>query len=87
VGWKGVELYYLRHSALTVLAESPFNSSNTVTLRYRHPQADAIERAFGKLARGHNFGHIAQLQGSAGEGSQRGESTDAERVKMAGPEK
>ena len=25
------------------------------------PQADAIERAFGKMAVGHNFGHIANL--------------------------
>ena len=55
-GWKGFEPYCLRHSALTMLAESGCDaftlariaghSSITITQRYCHPQADAIERAF-----------------------------------------
>ncbi len=55
-GWKGFEPYCLRHSALTMLAESGCDaftlariaghSSITITRRYCHPQADAIERAF-----------------------------------------
>ena len=64
------EPYCLRHSALTRLAESGCDaftlariaghSSITITQRYCHPQADAIERAFGKLAGGHNFRHNAE---------------------------
>jgi site-specific recombinase XerD len=52
--------YCLRHTALTRLAESGCDaftlariaghSSITITQRYCHPQADAIERAFTKLA-------------------------------------
>jgi len=57
-GFKGFEIYCLRHSALTMLAESGCDaftlariaghSSITITQRYCHPQADAIERAFQK---------------------------------------
>jgi len=52
--------YCLRHTALTRLAEAGCDaftlariaghSSITITQRYCHPQADAIERAFSKLA-------------------------------------
>jgi integrase len=52
--------YCLRHTALTDLATlgcDPFtlakiagHSSITITQRYCHPQADAIERAFGEMA-------------------------------------
>jgi integrase len=61
-GVKPFEPYCLRHTALTRLAESGCDaftlariaghSSITITQRYCHPQADAIERAFGKLAGG-----------------------------------
>lgn len=61
------EPYCLRHTALTRLAEAGCDaftlariaghSSITITQRYCHPQADAIARAFAKLAGGHNFGH------------------------------
>jgi len=54
--------YCLRHTALTRLAESGCDaftlariaghSSITITQRYCHPQADAIERAFSKLTCG-----------------------------------
>jgi integrase len=70
-GFSGFEIYCLRHSALTMLAESGCDaftlariaghSSITITQRYCHPQADAIERAFGKLAGGHKIGHSTQL--------------------------
>jgi len=53
---KRFEPYVLRHTALTRLAESGCDaftlariaghSSITITQRYIHPQADAIERAF-----------------------------------------
>ena len=59
--------YSLRHTALTRLAESGCDaftlariaghSSITITQRYCHPQAEAVERAFAKLAGGHNIGH------------------------------
>jgi integrase len=59
---KRFEPYCLRHTALTRLAESGCDaftlariaghSSITITQRYCHPQADAIERAFSKLAGG-----------------------------------
>jgi site-specific recombinase XerD len=62
-GLKAFEPYCLRHSALTRLAENGCDaftlariaghSSITITQRYCHPQADAIERAFGKLASAH----------------------------------
>lgn len=61
-GWTGFEPYCLRHSALTMLAESGCNaftlariaghSSITITQRYCHPQADAIERAFNRVQAG-----------------------------------
>jgi site-specific recombinase XerD len=53
------EPYCLRHTALTNLGEAGCDaftlariaghSSITITQRYVHPQADAIERAFAKL--------------------------------------
>jgi integrase len=56
---KPFEPYCLRHTALTRLAESGCDaftlariaghSSITITQRYCHPQADAIERAFSKM--------------------------------------
>jgi integrase len=52
--------YVLRHTALTQLAQAGCDaftlariaghSSITITQRYIHPQADAIERAFAPLA-------------------------------------
>ncbi len=67
VGLKPFEPYCLRHTALTRLADSGCDaftlariaghSSIAITQRYCHPQADAISRAFKKLADGHNFGH------------------------------
>jgi integrase len=70
-GFQGFEPYCLRHSALTRLAESGCDaftlariaghSSITITQRYCHPQADAIERAFGNLSGGHKIGHTAEL--------------------------
>jgi len=63
------EPYCLRHTALTRLGESGCDvftlariaghSSITITQRYVHPQADAIERAFSKLG-GHKSGHRAE---------------------------
>jgi integrase len=60
------EPYVMRHTALTRLGESGCDvftlariaghSSITITQRYVHPQADAIERAFSKLG-GHKTGH------------------------------
>jgi hypothetical protein len=43
------------------LARIAGHSSITITQRYCHPQADAIERAFGKLSGGHNIGHSREL--------------------------
>jgi integrase len=76
-GFKAFEPYCLRHSALTFLAENGCDaftlariaghSSITITQRYCHPQADAIERAFTKLAGRHSIGHSVGrpiLQGS-----------------------
>lgn len=61
------EPYCLRHSALTRLAEAGCDaftlariaghSSITITQRYCHPQAEAIQSAFQKMAGGHNSGH------------------------------
>jgi integrase len=58
-GVKPFEPYCIRHTALTRLAESGCDaftlakiaghSSITITQRYCHPQAEAIERAFAKL--------------------------------------
>jgi integrase len=74
------EPYVMRHTALTRLGESGCDvftlariaghSSITITQRYVHPQADAIERAFSKLG-GHKTGHteeITQLQPAPGTG-------------------
>jgi integrase len=83
-GWKGFEPYCLRHSALSMLAASGCDaftlariaghSSITITQRYCHPQADAIERAFGNLASrhvgGHKIGHTAKLRERVDSGSQ-----------------
>jgi hypothetical protein len=70
-GCKQFEIYCLRHSALTMLAESGCDaftlariaghSAITITQRYCHPQADAIERAFGNLPGGHKIGHSQEL--------------------------
>ena len=59
-GVKPFEPYCLRHTALTRLAEAGCDaftlariaghSSITITQRYCHPQAEAIEAAFGRLA-------------------------------------
>jgi len=73
---KRFEPYVMRHTALTRLGEAGCDaftlariaghSSITITQRYVHPQAEAIERAFAKLgtgeipllpAGGHNSGH------------------------------
>ncbi len=69
-GIKRFELYSLRHAALTRLAEAGCDaftlariaghSSIQITMRYCHPQADAIERAFSKLG-GHKNGHSGNL--------------------------
>jgi|SRR5579862_4812506 len=57
---EGFEPYCLRHTALTnlsgagcdafTLAKIAGHSSIQITMRYCHPQADAIERAFSKMA-------------------------------------
>jgi integrase len=70
-GVKPFEPYCLRHTALTRFAESGCDaftlakiaghSSITITQRYCHPQADAIERAFIKVSGGHNFRHNDNL--------------------------
>ena len=70
VGVKPFQPYSLRHSALTrraeagcdafTLARIAEHSSITITQRYCHPQADAIERAFSKLG-GHKIGHSGNL--------------------------
>jgi hypothetical protein len=59
-GVKAFEPYCLRHTALTrlaaagcdafTLARIAGHSSITITQRYCHPQAEAIEAAFGKVA-------------------------------------
>jgi integrase len=79
-GVKVFEPYCLRHSALTRLAENGCDaftlariaghSSITITQRYCHPQADAIERAFAKLAGGHNFRHNPQSGVLVGAGAE-----------------
>jgi integrase len=69
-GVKPFEPYCLRHTALTrlgehcdafTLAKIAGHSSITITQRYCHPQADAIERAFLKLSGGHNFRHSENM--------------------------
>lgn len=51
------------------LAKIAGHSSITITQRYCHPQAEAIERAFLKLSGGQNFGHSENmtLDSEAGE--------------------
>ena len=59
---KRFEPYCMRHTALTnlaavgcdtfTLAKIAGHSSITITQRYVHPQSDAIERAFAKMAGG-----------------------------------
>jgi integrase len=84
---KVFEPYCLRHTALTRLAESGCDaftlariaghSSITITQRYCHPQAEAVERAFAKLTGGHNSGHSRELaaecdsQGTGAKGGTR----------------
>jgi len=43
------------------LARIAGSSSITITQRYCHPQADAIERAFGNLSGGHKIRHSPEL--------------------------
>jgi integrase len=72
------EPYCLRHTALTRLGESGCDcftlariaghSSITITQRYCHPQADAIERAFVKFSAG---------QKVVNDGGQHGAPTDS----------
>jgi integrase len=92
-GWKSFQPYCLRHTALTMLGESGCDaftlariaghSSITITQRYIHPQADAIERAFGKFAGtqltqykpiqaegGHKIGHTLELPAKAENGAE-----------------
>ena len=83
---KPFEPYCLRHTALTWLAESGCDaftlariaghSSITITQRYCHPQAEAIESAFLKMSEGHvvctGAGYQTKLAGLAS-----GESTEA----------
>lgn len=66
---KRFEPYVLRHTALTRLGENcdaftlariAGHSSITITQRYVHPQADAIERAFLKVG-GHKIGHTEEI--------------------------
>ena len=64
-GIKPFEPYCLRHTALTRLAEAGCDaftlariaghSSITITQRYCHPQAEAVERAFAKVGRWAQF--------------------------------
>jgi integrase len=70
--------YVMRHTALTRLAEGGCDaftlariaghSSITITQRYCHPQADAIERAFANLTNGVvvNEGSQRQVRGEKG---------------------
>src|SRR6185503_2031265 len=63
-GVKSFEPYCLRHTALTRLAEAGCDaftlariaghSSITITQRYCHPQAEAIDAAFAKMGKGQN---------------------------------
>jgi hypothetical protein len=45
------------------------HSSITITQRYCHPQADAIERTFGNLSGGHKIGHRAELPAKSESGA------------------
>jgi hypothetical protein len=53
------------------LAKIAGHSSITITQRYCHPQADAIERAFGNLSGGHKIEHNPELTAM----NERGRST------------
>ena len=76
-GLKPFQPCCIRHSAMTRLAEAgcdafalariAANSSITITQRYCHPQADAIERAFSKLG-GHKIGRSENLLPTRGAG-------------------
>jgi integrase len=69
-GFSSFQPYCLRHTALTRLAEAGCDaftlariaghSSITITQRYCHPQAEAVERAFKRLG-GHKSGHRARF--------------------------
>ncbi len=68
---KRFEPYVMRHTALTRLGEHcdvftlaaiAGHSSITMTLRYVHPQAETIERAFAKVG-GHRIGHNQETAG------------------------
>jgi len=75
---KKFEPYVMRHTALTRLGESGCDvftlgriaghSSITMTMRYIHPQAEAVELAFAKLADGrmggHKIGHSPKTRSS-----------------------
>ncbi len=82
-------VYTMRHTALTRLAEAGCDaftlariaghSSITITQRYCHPQADAIERAFASFARQQvvtHGGHLPKMLESAGVG--RGDVTETQ---------
>jgi len=76
-GLKPFQPYSLRHTSLTRLAEAGCDaftlariaghSSITITQRYCHPQAEAVERAFARLAGGHNSGHTLKLPEKTGD--------------------
>ena len=79
-GIQRFEPYCLRHTALTRLAESGCDaftlariaghSSITITQRYCHPQADAIERAFSKVSSMRlvtDGGHLEKMLPATGE--------------------
>lgn len=77
-GRKPLEVYCLRYSALTILAESGCDAFTPVRIagrsfiaiaqRYCHPQAEAIERAFGNLEGRHRIGHNPNSPESIGSG-------------------
>jgi integrase len=70
-GLKPFEPYCLRQTALSGLADAGCDvftlariaghSSITITQRYYHPQANAIDRAFRKMLAGHKIGHKPEL--------------------------
>jgi hypothetical protein len=84
---KPFEPYCLRHTALTRLGDSGCDaftlariaghSSITITQRYVHPQADAIERAFSKLGSG-------QLRAAASAGGHKNGHKEKERLLKSG---
>jgi integrase len=81
---KPFEPYSLRHTVLTRLAEAGCDaftlariaghSSILITQRYCHPQADAIERAFAKVAGSQKMvtdaGHLEETTNSTNEKTQ-----------------